>query len=114
MCYRVERGTLRNHGDLVQISVLPLGKLTSLGSGFLLAERGARRPLLQSCENWSQFRPWRQHVLCKWQQMVPVLRGDVSGPVSQAGKRRLQEEFQVNGGAGSVPAHLMHTHPTAR
>ena len=54
MCYRVERGTLRNHGDLVQISVSPLGKLTSLGSGFLLAERGAWGPLLQSCEKWNR------------------------------------------------------------
>lgn len=114
LCFRVERGQLRNHGDLVQISVLPLGKSTFLGSGFLFAERGEWRPLLQSCENWSQLHPWWWHVLCKWQQMVPVPRGDVSVPVSQARKRRLQEEVQVNGEAGSAPARLMHTYPTAR
>ena len=112
VCFRVERGQPRNHGDLVQVSVLPLGKSTSLGSGFLFAEWGEWRPLLQSCENWSQFRPWRRHVLCKWQQMVPVPKGDVSVPVFQARKQRLQEEVQVNGGAGSAPACLMHAHPT--
>lgn len=53
-------------------------------------------------------------MLSKWQEMVLMLRGDISVPSSQAGKLRLQEDAQMNGGAGSARASPMHTHATAR
>lgn len=55
-------------------------------------------------------------MISKWQWLAMALKGDISIPISQVRKLRLQEGNQMNGGAGLVlalglsdaPDHALH------